>query len=125
MWTKFYLPSLAIRKKWKREQENLAVGDVVLIIDANLPRGQWKIGHIERIFPGKDGLVRVVEVKTAAGLYTRAIHRLCLLERAAKGVATEEVVRGIDPSVNLRAASIHQLKVRYIRLQNDSSSASG
>ena len=83
LWTKIYLPSLVPRKKWKLEQPNLAIGDVVLMIDPNQPRGQWKIGHIIQTFPGEDGLVRVVKIQTETGVYSRTIHRLCLLERAS------------------------------------------
>ena len=42
---------------------NFAVGDVVLELDKNLHREQWNIGHITKIFPGEDGLVRVVDVQ--------------------------------------------------------------
>jgi hypothetical protein len=59
LWTKIYLASFVPRKKWKAKQPNLAVGDVVLMIDPNQPRGQWKIGHIIQTFPGEDGLVRL------------------------------------------------------------------
>ena len=31
-------------------------------------------------YPGKDDLVRVVEVRTTTGEFVRAIHHLCLLE---------------------------------------------
>ncbi|XP_045026268.1 uncharacterized protein LOC116917407 [Daphnia magna] len=82
LWTKLYLPTLVPRKKWQSAQENLTVGDVVLLLDPNLPRGLWKIGHVNQVYPGGDGLVRVVKVKTEDGEYTRAIHRLSLLEKA-------------------------------------------
>jgi hypothetical protein len=75
-WAKIYLPSLVPRKKWKAEQPNLAVGDFVLIIDPNQPRGQWKIGHIIQTFPGEDGLVRVAKIQTVTGVYSMVIHRL-------------------------------------------------
>jgi hypothetical protein len=83
LWTKLYLPTLVPRKKWQSVQGNLTVGDVVLLLDPNQPRGSWKIGHVNQTYPGGDGLVRVVKVKTEDGEYTRAIHRLSLLEKAA------------------------------------------
>ena len=84
LWTKLYLPSLVPRKKWQSAQQNLSVGDVVMMLDPNQPRGQWKIGHVSQVYPGDDGLVRVVKVQTEDGVYSRAIHRLCLLERAPR-----------------------------------------
>jgi hypothetical protein len=53
-----------------------------MMLDPNQPRGQWKIGHVSQVHPGDDGLVRVVKDQTEDGVYSRAIHRLCLLERA-------------------------------------------
>ena len=38
-------------------------GDIVLISDTNLVRGQWKLGRVTKTFPGKDGKVRKVELQ--------------------------------------------------------------
>jgi hypothetical protein len=115
LWTKFYLPSLVPRKKWKTKQQNLAIGDVVLMIDSNQPRGQWKLGHIIKTFPGEDGLVRVVEVQADTGIYKRAVHRLCLLERAPKDSSTIENSQA-DPaeaSRKISTAHCHRLRAYY------------
>ena len=79
-WKTTYLQSLATRKKWQAEERNFAVGDVVLELDKSLPRGQWNIGHITKVFPGEDGLVRVVDVQLPTGVYRRGVHRVSLLE---------------------------------------------
>jgi hypothetical protein len=70
LWTKFYLPTLVPRKKLKLAQENLTVGNVVLLLDPNQPNGFWKIGHVNQVYPGGDGLVRVArrKQKTASTL---------------------------------------------------------
>ncbi len=115
LWTKCYLPSLVRRKKWKTKQQNLAIGDVVLMIDSNQPRGQWKLGPIIKTFPGEDGLVRVVEVQADTGIYKRAVHHLCLLERAPKDSSTIENSQA-DPaeaSRNISTAHCHRLRVYY------------
>jgi hypothetical protein len=39
----------------KSAQKNLAVGDVVLLLDPNQPCGLWKIGHVNQVYPGGDG----------------------------------------------------------------------
>ena len=80
IWKTQYLQSLIPRKKWQRVERNFAVGDIVLLMDKNLPRGQWKVGKIISVYPGEDDLVRVVQVETDDGEYRRAIHTLCLLE---------------------------------------------
>ena len=79
-WKKEYLPSLSTRQKWSQEQDNLRVGDLVLVTDDNLPRGRWPLARVMRTFPGRDSRVRVAEVKTATGVYTRPVARLCPLE---------------------------------------------
>ena len=40
----------------------MRTGDLVVVLDDNTPRGQWPIGRVTQIFPGADGLVRVVSV---------------------------------------------------------------
>ena len=63
MWVKQYLPTLTKRRKWQGKKQNLEVGDGVMIVDPNQPRGQWKIGRVVDTFPSYDQLVRVVNVK--------------------------------------------------------------
>ena len=84
-WKRFrkeYLPSLTKRVKWNSEQRNSEIGDLVLLADSNAPRGQWKMARIINVFPGEDGVVRVAEIKTEAGILTRPVTKLCLLEEA-------------------------------------------
>ena len=93
LWTKQYLPSLISRSKWKNKQRDFRVGDIVLIADPNLARGKWHMGKVSEVFPSQDKLVRVVQVKTKDGVYTRPIHRLCLLE----SVDNEQDIIGDQP----------------------------
>lgn len=67
------------RRKWTAKSENLREGDIVLIRNELLPPSKWELGRVVKCFPGKDGVVRVVSVKTAKSSYTRAINKLCLL----------------------------------------------
>ena len=48
------------------------------MVEPNLPRYEWRTGRVYEVFPGDDGLVRVV--RTPVGTYLRPIYRLCLLE---------------------------------------------
>ena len=43
--------------------DNIQVGDVVVVIDPNAARREWKVGRIEQTYPGPDRLVRVVDVR--------------------------------------------------------------
>jgi hypothetical protein len=81
-WLKEYLPTLTVASKWTSEKPNLKPDDVVLVVDRNAPRGHWPLARVLEVFPGRDGRVRVVKVKTASGEYERAASELCLLEEA-------------------------------------------
>ena len=82
-WTREYLPALQERKKWTSATRNFAVGDVVLVLDENLPRCSWPIGRILEVFQNRtDGLVRSVKVKTKSSVLMRPIDKIVLLEGA-------------------------------------------
>ena len=78
-WIDHFTPNLQIRNKWFKKRENVSIGDIVLLMDKLLPRGQWKLGIIDETFPGNDGLVRSVKVRTSDGSYNRPITKLTLL----------------------------------------------
>ena len=67
------------RHKWKTQQQNLAVGQLVLLHDNNLPPFKWRLGRISMVHPGFDDVVRVVTVKTASGDVKRAVTKLAPL----------------------------------------------
>lgn len=66
-------------------QRNLAVGDVVLVLDEKSVRGDWPLGRIIATHAGNDGLVRSAEVRTKEIQLTRPVTELCLLEGALDG----------------------------------------
>ena len=75
-------PHLTERRKWTKQQLQLQVGHLVLVVDNNSPRGQWPLGRVVETIPSKaDGVVRQVKVHitTAKHHLTRPIAKLCLL----------------------------------------------
>lgn len=48
-------------------------------MEPNDPPIQWKLGRITKLWPGADGRVRVVTVKTQSGEYKRTTNKLCPL----------------------------------------------
>ena len=81
-WTKEYLPSLTKRPCWRKDIPNVTVGELVLVVDDDLKRGKWPLARVTNVMPGVDGVVRVAEVKTKSGVYTRPITKLIRLEDA-------------------------------------------
>lgn len=81
-WRRFlsnYLPDLQVQQKWHREAENLQPGTVVMIVDHQLPRAQWPVGQVTKVFPGEDRRVRTAEVEVKNKTYLRPISRLISL----------------------------------------------
>lgn len=81
-WIQEYLTTLQNRHKWLRPERNVAIGELVLLLDENLktPRGQWRMGIIEEIFPDQFGYVRRLKVRTSTSSYLRDIRKICVLE---------------------------------------------
>ncbi|KAL0839259.1 hypothetical protein ABMA28_016019 [Loxostege sticticalis] len=78
-WVKEYLPTLLPRGSSAKFQRSVAVGDLVLIVDPALPRCTWPRGRISRVFPGRDGNIRVAEVSTTGGSLRRPLTKLIQL----------------------------------------------
>ena len=74
------MQSLAHRAKWTKTTENVKENDVVMILEDNdLNLLKWKMDVVIKTYPGKDGKVRVVNVRTANGVLKRGIQKLSKL----------------------------------------------
>jgi len=80
-WLSQYLPSLQERQKWIKPRRDFAVGDLVLIVDERVHRGQWPLGRVLEVHPGRDGFIRSVKVATKSSVLSRPISKLCFLEQ--------------------------------------------
>ena len=78
-WSGDYFASLRKFSKWHSPTRNAKVGDVVLLKEDGLVPTKWPMAKIVSVHPGKDKIVRVVTVKTAAGTYTRPVTKTALL----------------------------------------------
>jgi hypothetical protein len=80
IWKRFHaeiIPELVSRKKWLYQEETVRVGDLMVEIDDNNPRGLWKKVLIKSIEPSKDGLIRKVFIQDSERrTYYRPITRL-------------------------------------------------
>ena len=78
-WSREVFPSLVHRKQWQVRSRNLQVNDVVLVADSITVRGKWSIGRITEVFPGRDGRIRNLKVKTSAGEYSRPMTKVAVI----------------------------------------------
>ena len=77
------MPTLQQRHKWLLNKRNLAVNDLVLVVDKTVQRSHSLLGRVTKVFPGEDSRVSTAEVKTKDSSLTRPVTKLCLLEEAA------------------------------------------
>ena len=80
-WSVEYLSSLQQRNKWRTENVQPAVDDIVIIKEDNTPPMCWPLARIIQTFNGNDNIIRVVQVKTQTGVYIRPVSRLIPLHR--------------------------------------------
>ena len=78
-WSREYLRSVIIRRKRLSKKRNFQVGDVVPLIDNNLPRAQGSIGRISSTLPDEHGVVRTGNVESRGSQFLRPIHKLRLV----------------------------------------------
>ena len=58
------------RRKWNTDRRNVRVNDVVVVVEnPNAVTGNWKIGKVIKVYPGKDSKVRNERVKTGCEEY--------------------------------------------------------
>ena len=92
-WKREFLQNLQPRQKWQDKQENIQVGDIVILKDEGA-RSDWKLCRVEKTYPGEDGLVRKVQLlistsqlnqygkcHRARSYLDRPIHKLIFLLR--------------------------------------------
>lgn len=78
-WIRDVFPSLVPRKQWQIERRNVKVNDIVTVADSNAVRGKWCTGRIMEVYPGPDGRVRNVKVKTSTGVYSRPVTKVAVI----------------------------------------------
>lgn len=107
MWHLEYLTNLPKVVRNCNTTSDIKLGTLVLLReDPPRPRLQWPMGIISKIFPGRDGRVRMVEVRTHTGRYLRPIQRIHKLEMdysASELVSNKEIQHEEERHYNLRS----------------------
>ena len=123
-WNREYVSSLREHHHLnsRTTKNSLKPGAIVLIQQEGVSKSRWKLGRVDRLIEGKDGIIRgaVLKVVSNDRIYTveRPIQRLCLLELYAE----ESNVKGTIPDQTeaLRrstrdAAAVANVKIKNIR----------
>ncbi|GFV14629.1 integrase catalytic domain-containing protein [Trichonephila clavipes] len=75
-WSTEYLSHLQTPAKRNVQNPKLMENELVLLKNPNTKPLDWPMGRILEVFPGSDGLVRAVSVKTSIGILKRAIKKV-------------------------------------------------
>ncbi|XP_039309110.1 uncharacterized protein LOC105208245 [Solenopsis invicta] len=78
-WSKECLQRYYARYKWNKPTPSLREGTLVLVVDERYPPSKWPLGRIIQVHPGKDGLTRVVTVRTQTSTLKRPVTKICPL----------------------------------------------
>jgi hypothetical protein len=65
-WKADYLSLLHQRQKWRKSEENLKEGDLVILVEEGVRRKEWKLGRVSKTLQ-TDAHVRRVEIKRGDG----------------------------------------------------------
>ena len=58
----------------------VSIGDVVLIKNEDCNRRKWKIGIIDKLYYGRDDVIRTVQLRSRKSFIQQPIQHLCPLE---------------------------------------------
>lgn len=78
-WSSDYLHTLQQRSKWRNNQTELKINELVLLKNNLLLPSKWELARIIKVHPGSDQHVRVVTVHTAKTELKRPITQICRL----------------------------------------------
>jgi hypothetical protein len=103
-WSSQYLHTLQQRYKWKFQQNNLKIGDIVIIKEANISPSKWPLAKVTVIHPSSDGNVRAITLKKSTGSeLKRTIHTVVPLPNEEEHASTIET-----RNINTHTATIRK-----------------
>ena len=85
-------------RKWLKNTASLDLGDVCVLIEPSL-RGRYPLGRIVRVFPNRDGRVRVADVLVGKKVYRRSLTRLVKL--CSQSECPERMPPGVPPAPDM------------------------
>lgn len=82
LWQRFrdeYLGQLKLHAN-RRKDYQIQVGEIVLVGNDSSKRLAWPLAQVKEVFPGQDGKVRLIRLKTSTGEMIRPLQRVYPLE---------------------------------------------
>ena len=75
-----YLKTLQQRHKWQKIQSNLYVGQIVIMVEPNTIRDQWKIVRVEKVHPDENNVQSACMRSVAGKVHEGHVTKLVALE---------------------------------------------
>ena len=104
-WTREYVKGLREKHDLNHKQCKMPIvpkaGDVVIVRGDEKNRGKWKLAIITSLFPGTDGIIRAVELRTKNVMLQRPVQLLYPLELSCD----DEKHLKTEPNINVETMS--------------------
>ncbi|XP_057339417.1 uncharacterized protein LOC130676927 [Microplitis mediator] len=105
-WSSEYLQRHQSISKWHHPSNIFKVGSLVLLTDERFPPSKWPLARVLALHPGRDGLTRVVTLKTATTELVGPIAKLCVLPIHSPDDNPVDTVASAGENVQSRANSL-------------------
>ena len=106
-WKNEYLTSLRERHKIVHGKENqMREGDVVIIKGDEKNRAVWKLGIIDKLLTGRDGVTRAVRLRAGKSYLERAVQHLYPLEISCDERQDDNDVQDHDGDNNVNEVDV-------------------
>ncbi|XP_057332037.1 uncharacterized protein LOC130671915 [Microplitis mediator] len=102
-WSSEYLQHHQSISKWHHPSNDIKVSSLVLLTDERFPPSKWPLARVLTLHPGRDGLTRVVTLKTATTELVRPIAKLCALPLHSPDDNPVDTVASAEENVHSRA----------------------
>ena len=119
-WRNEYLKGLRERHKIVKGAElKLQIGDVVIIKDDERNRAKWKLGIINNLIQGRDGVVRGVKLRAGRSFMERAVQHIYPLELQCDRSEERQVIKEKDEDTRRsKRSKRNAATVANIRIQD-------
>ena len=122
-WQREYLAALRERHNLTHKQSTFLPksGDVVIVKTDSKNRGTWPLAIVVETYPGRDGITRAVQLRTANGVLERPVQQLYPLELTCDATPVVEPLNPTAPIFRPRrdAAAAAALRIGDIAEQDN------
>ena len=98
--------------------------DIIIAKSNNKTRGTWPLAIVRKTYPGRDGIIREVELKTSNGIIERPVQFLYPLELECDITSAVRETNNLNPEApqfrpRRDAAATEEVRVKQIQAMED------